>query len=127
MQASGTFVVNMLPVSQGGDHGVTLGLMELAKTFSGDLDGTSKGHMLTAVTPVDGSADYVAIEQFVGSLSGKTGAFVLTHHGRMHGENSELNLSVVPDSATGELEGLHGTMTIDRKADGHHWVLEYEL
>ncbi len=127
MRATGTFTVEMQPVSQTGDHGITLGQMTLAKTFRGDLDGSSKGTMLTAVTPIKGSADYVAIEQFTGSLSGKTGSFVLTHHGRMHGETSELSLSVVPDSGTGELEGLRGTMTIDRNADGHRWTLTYEL
>ncbi len=127
MHATGTFVVDVLPVSQGGEQGVTLGIMDLAKTFSGDLQGASKGTMLTAMTPVDGSADYVAIEQFVGSLVGKTGSFVLTHHGRMHGGSSELDLSVVPDSATGELAGLRGTMTIDRKPGEHHWTMTYDL
>ena len=83
--------------------------------------------MLTAMTPVKGSADYVAIEQFEGSLTGKIGAFVLAHHGRMHGTTSDLSLSIVPDSATGELAGLRGAMTIDRRADGHHRGLTYEL
>ena len=124
--ATGTFTVDMKPLSQAGEHGITLGTMQLSKTFSGDLQGTSSGTMLTAMTPVKGSADYVAIEQVVGTMAGRSGSFVLTHHGRMYGSTSSLSLSIVPDSATGELAGLRGTMTIDQQADGHHWTLDYE-
>lgn len=88
----------MQPLDQEGEHGVALGRMRLRKTYSGDLVGSSIGTMLTAMTPVEGSADYVAIEQFTGSLAGRAGSFVLTHHGRMHGELSELSLSVVPET-----------------------------
>lgn len=101
--------------------------MTLNKVFAGDLIGSSKGNMLTAMTTVKGSADYVAIEQFVGSLGDKEGSFMLTHHGRMYGEVSDLNLSVVPDSGTRELTGISGTMTIDRTDSGHEWSFTYEL
>ena len=45
----------------------------------------------------------------------------------MHGDTSELSLGVVPDSATGELAGLRGTMEIGPAAEGHPWTLAYEL
>lgn len=41
MHATGTFAVEMQPVSEAGAHGVTLGQMTLSKTFAGDLVGTS--------------------------------------------------------------------------------------
>lgn len=125
--ATGHFDVDMQPAEQVGDHGVALGRMSLRKTYTGDLVGTSVGTMLTAMTPVKGSADYVAIEQFTGTLAGRSGSFVLSHHGRMHGDTSELSLSVVPDSATGELTGLRGSMEIGPAAEGHPWTLNYDL
>ena len=68
--ATGNFEVKMLPLesSAPGEGDVNLGRMSIDKTFSGDLIGTSKGEMLTAMTPVKGSAGYVAIEQFIGTL-----------------------------------------------------------
>ena len=101
--------------------------MTSSKTWTVDLDGASAGGMLTAMTPVEGSADYVAIEQFVGRLHDRRGAFVLTHHGRMRGEDSELSLSVVPDSGTEQLTGITGTTTIGPAAEGHPWKFTYDL
>src|SRR5262245_28164223 len=62
-RAHGTFQVKVTPVS-GGDNGAASGRMSLAKTFEGDLTGTSTGDMWTAGTAVSGSAGYVAIEKF---------------------------------------------------------------
>jgi hypothetical protein len=43
--------------------------MRLDKQFRGDLEATSRGQMLTAMTDVKGSAGYVAIERVTGTLS----------------------------------------------------------
>mgnify|MGYP003872778423 CR=1 FL=1 len=99
--------------------------MSINKTFSGDIEGTSTGEMLSARTAVEGSAGYVAIEQFTGSVHGKSGSFVLQHFGIMAGGNDRLILEVVPNSGTGDLTGLSGTMTIDMSGDGHQYALEY--
>jgi len=79
--------------------------------------------MLTALTPVDGSAGYVAIERVVGTLHGRRGTFLLQHSGLMDRGEQELTITVVPDSGTGELEGLQGIMTISI-ADG---IYSYDL
>jgi hypothetical protein len=42
------------------------------------------------------------------------------------GEGS-LNIIVVPDSGTGELAGLSGTLRIDITAGKHNYVFEYSL
>ena len=123
---TGHFDVEMEPQNRAGEHGVALGRMGLRKTYRGGLAGTSAGTMLTAMTPVSGSADYLAFEQFTGTLDGRRGSFVLAHHGRMHGEVSELRVSVVPDSATDALVGLRGTTAIGAAAEGHPWTLTYE-
>jgi len=49
------------------DAVATVGRYALDKTFSGDLEGTSKGEMLAISTAVEGSAGYVAMEQVTGT------------------------------------------------------------
>ena len=83
--------------------------------------------MLNAMTPVKGSAGYVAIEQVVGSLSGKKGSFVLQHFGTLDKGKNHLVLEVVPDSGTDELSGLKGKMTIKIDDGQHYYKFEYEL
>ena len=114
MKISGTFDVKMEPLTYSGQpqEGIQIARMLLDKTFHGDLSATSKGEMLSAVTPVKGSAGYVVIEQTVGTLMGKKGSFILQHFGIMKRGEPRLILEVVPDSGTGELTGLSGTMEI---------------
>jgi len=101
--------------------------MSIDKQFHGDLEGTSKGEMLTAGTGVKGSAGYVAIERVSGTLNGRSGTFVLQHSGTMtHGE-PHLTITVVPDSGTGELAGLAGTMSILIAGGNHSYDFEYTL
>jgi hypothetical protein len=101
--------------------------MGLGKQFHGDLAGTSKGTMLTAGTSIKGSAGYVALERVSGSLDGREGSFILQHSGIMNRGVPQLMISVVPDSGTGELIGLAGTMSITF-VDGHHsYVFDYAL
>src|SRR5271166_5944841 len=111
--ASGTFEVKLLPLAaeEGADPG--LGRMSIDKQFHGDLEGTSKGYMLSsAATVVKGSGGYVAMERVTGTLKGRTGNFVLQHSGTMTRGIPQLSVTVVPDSGTDQLEGLAGTMTI---------------
>ncbi|HEU5050508.1 MAG TPA: DUF3224 domain-containing protein [Gemmatimonadales bacterium] len=131
MIARGTFDVKLTPFpadsAMGAAAGAAIGRMAIAKTFHGDLTGTSVGEMLASMSPVQGSAGYVAFEQVTGTLGGKTGSFVLQHSGSMNRGAQSLTIAVVPDSGTGELVGLAGTMTI-RITDGRHdYELEYIL
>jgi hypothetical protein len=118
-RASGTFEVKLSP--QGPDaHGeAALGRMSIDKHFHGDLDGPSRGQMLTAGTEVKGSAVYVAVEKVTATLHGKSGTFILHHTGIMTRGSANLTVSVVPDSGTGELTGIAGHMQI-KIADGKH-------
>lgn len=129
MKAVGEFEVALNPMDPyaQGFGGNTLGRLSIDKRFTGDLDAASKGEMLSAMTPVKGSAGYVAIEQVSGSLSGKTGGFVLQHFGTMSRGQDRLVLEVVPDSGTGELAGLAGKMTINIEGGQHCYEFEYEL
>jgi len=116
--ARGTFEVKLTPQADG-DAGAGLARMILDKQFHGDLEATSQGQMLSAGTAVQGSAGYVALERVSGALQGRTGTFVLQHHGLMNRGTPQLTITVVPDSGTGELTGLAGTMGITI-ADGRH-------
>jgi hypothetical protein len=107
-RASGTFEVKLSPQVDGEEGGAGLGRMLIDKRFVGDLEATSKGQMLAARGGVEGSAGYVALEQVTGALQGRAGSFVLQHTATMTRGAAELSVTVVPDSGTGELEGLAG-------------------
>jgi hypothetical protein len=129
MKITGNFEVKLSPLdfyAQGLD-GVNLGRMSIDKQFKGALEATSKGEMLSAMTKVQGSAGYVAIEQVSGVLSGKKGSFVLQHFGTMNQGNDRLVLEVVPNSGSGELSSLAGTMVIKIEGGKHCYEFEYEL
>ena len=119
--AHGTFQVNIIPQpSEEKPEGLTpLGRMLIEKQFHGDLVATSRGQMLTGMTEVKGSGVYVAVERVTGSLHARTGSFILHHLGLMVRGVPQLTVSVVPDSGTGELVGIAGTMNIII-ADGKH-------
>ncbi|WP_420627825.1 DUF3224 domain-containing protein [Candidatus Leptofilum sp.] len=129
MQAIGEFEVNLQPLEAyaPGSDGVSLGRMSINKAFRGNLEANSVGEMLTAMTPVEGAAGYVAIEQVSGTLHGKPGTFVLQHFGIMNARESRLVLEVVPDSGTAELTNLVGKMTIHVEDGNHTYIFDYEL
>jgi len=128
MQAKGTFEISMHPEPPFDVvDGVRLGRVRIDKRFAGALDATSQVHMLSAHTPVENSAGYVAIERVVGALDGKRGSFVLQHTGVMTRGERSLRVRVVPDSATGELQGLRGEMAIEIVDGRHYYVFDYEL
>jgi hypothetical protein len=100
--------------------------MSIDKQFHGDLEGTGKGEMLTAGTDT-GSAVYVAIERVTGTLQGRSGTFVLVHHGTMTRDAQQLTITVVPDSGTDQLVGLAGAMAINIVDGKHLYDFEYTL
>jgi hypothetical protein len=127
-QARGTFEVVMKPVSESESvDNVALGRLSLNKQFHGDLAGTGKGEMLTAMTSVDGSAGYVAIELVTGTLNGRQGSFVFQHAGLMNRGAQQLSISVVPDSGTGQLAGIAGAFLLDVVDGEHFYTFEYSL
>jgi len=126
-RASGTFDVDLTPVSAADEGPGFFGRMRIDKQFSGDLSGASEGLMLAVRTGIDGSAGYVAMEKVTGSLAGRTGTFVLQHDGLMARGVPDLQVRVVPDSGTGALTGLTGSMSIEIEDGRHFYVLEYDL
>jgi hypothetical protein len=127
MHANGPFSVRLVPQPAEPDVDAGIGRMTLDKAFQGDLDATSKGTMLAAMTDVKGSAGYVAMERVTGSLHGRRGSFVLQHSGTMNRGAQSLLITVVPDSGTDGLAGLSGTMRITIVDGKHSYHFEYDL
>ncbi len=107
--------------------GLTLNRNVVRKEFSGDMVGTSEAQMIAAFTGTPGSAAYVAIEHFTGSVGGRSGSFVLQHSGVMNKGDAALTVTIVPDSGSGELTGIAGTLEINNDEGQHSYVLDYKL
>ena len=127
-RATGPFNVKLLPLDTAfaGDA-PPLGRMSIDKQFSGDLEATSQGEMLAASSAVKGSAGYVAIEKVTGSLHGREGTFTLQHSATMNRGAPSLSITVIPDSGTGDLVGLTGSMQIIIENKNHSYVFDYSL
>ena len=125
-KAVGTFEVKINPLppyNKSAD--AKLARMSIDKRFQGDLDATSQGEMLSAGTDTKGSAGYVAIERVTGSLNDRSGSFALQQNATLNRGAPYLNIVVIPDSGTGELAGLSGTMQIIIDKGKHSYEFEY--
>jgi len=127
MTAKGTFEVKLKPQADDSVGDPTIGRMSIEKQFHGDLEATSKGQMLAVQGDVKGSAGYVAMERVIGTVSGRAGTFALQHTGTMNRGVPGLSVTVVPDSGTGELVGISGTMNIIIADGKHSYEFEYTI
>jgi hypothetical protein len=127
--AKGSFEVKMTPKpwsDSSDEHGFGRFLHD--KQYHGDLEATGNGQMLSAGSGAPGSSGaYVALEKITGKLDGREGSFIVYHLGIMTRGTPELKLAVVPDSGTGELTGLAGTMTIAIAEGKHTYEFGYSL
>ncbi|HUE42980.1 MAG TPA: DUF3224 domain-containing protein [Candidatus Sulfotelmatobacter sp.] len=125
--AKGTFEVRATPVAAEAGDDTQIGRLTLEKKFFGDLEGTSRGQMLGFRSATEGSAGYVAMERVTAKLDGRSGSFVLQHTGTMTRNAPNLNVTVVPDSGTGEFSGIAGTMTIIIAGGKHSYEFAYTI
>jgi len=128
VQVRGEFDVKLSPMPPDDkDNPSPLGRLSLEKAFRGALSGTSRGQMLAFRSAVDGSAGYVAMEQVTGTLEGRAGTFVLQHSSTTARGTPHQSITVVPDSGTGDLAGLSGTMTIDIVDKKHFYNFDFSI
>jgi hypothetical protein len=126
--AKGEFDVKVTRLALAGrTEDSSLGRMSIEKEFRGDFVGIGKGQMLTAMTAVEGSAAYVAIERVAGVLEGREGSFALQHRGEMDRGKEDLYVNVVPDSGAGGLTGISGMLQIIVEGGKHSYDLAYKL
>ena len=99
----------------------------VTKTFTGDLEG--EGHVeYLMMYRSDGSATFLGLERIVGRIGGKSGTFVLQRNGAFEGGQAKESYSVIPGSATGDLQGLRGegSSAVGHGME-HPFTLNYEL
>jgi hypothetical protein len=126
-RASGPFDVKVTPQNPDDKVDSPVGRWSLDKQYHGDLEATGQGQMLSAGTSVKGSGAYVAIERVSGTLQGRSGTFILQHSGTMARGAQHMTVTVVPDSGTGQLVGLTGSLVIKNDQGKHSYELEYAL
>lgn len=120
MSATGVFEIAMTPADALLPGS---GRFDFTKTWTGDVDGTSNGVMLSAGDPGAGSAGYVALETFEGTIAGRRGTLAFQQLGMMQGGAAELRYEIVPGSGTGELAGHQGQIALDVVDGVHHVTL----
>ncbi|RKT52630.1 DUF3224 domain-containing protein [Saccharothrix australiensis] len=91
-----------------------IGRVRVDKSYTGALAGTSTAELLTC-RPDEGSAGYVAVEEFRGTLDGRTGTFVFQHGATMSPAGPAYYGAIVPGSGTGELVGITGTVKLEHE------------
>lgn len=99
----------------------------VSKTFSGDIEGEGQVEYLMMYR-TDGTASIVGLERVVGTIGGKTGSFVLQRTGVFEGGQAKESYSVIPGSATGQLQGLvgEGSSSVGHGME-HPFTLSFEL
>lgn len=129
MQATGEFQIQFEPQvpSFKGSNDIRIGRMSLRKKYTGALEALSVGEMLSATSPIEGHAGYIALEQISGSLGGLKGSFVVQHFGIKDPHSQDQRVEIVPGSGTGELINIRGAMQIRISAGKHYYELNYGL
>lgn len=129
MHATGTFQVSVKP-AEASEIGKAAGLgrMTIDKVWSGAIEGTSKGEMTTSA--VGTTMLYVALETMTVKVNGKSGTFVFAHKATMNTTDPKsgvMDITVVPDTGTGELKGIAGSLQIMIDKSGHSYDFSYTL
>ncbi len=95
-------------------------------TYEGDLTGTGECRYVFRYGP-DGSCQVLGFEQVSGALAGREGEFFLSHEGTFGASGLSVRSTIVPGSATGDLEGLTGAGTLDAGPgeESCRWTLEH--
>jgi hypothetical protein len=124
--ARGTFDIVMTPGTA--EIEGAIGRFDFTKTFTGDLEATGIGVMLSCGDPQAGEAGYVAIEFVRGRIGEREGGFALQQLGKVHAGSQTLHYEVVPGSGRGTFEGIVGDFNLTIDDDGtHRYELAYEL
>ena len=114
------------PYSEGQDQ-PRLTRASVIKTYTGDIEGEAQVEYLMMYRR-DGSATFVGLERIVGRIGGKSGSFVLQRTGIFESGQAKESYSVIPGSATGDLQGLRGdgSSAVGHGME-HPFSLSYEL
>ena len=128
VHASGTIAVSKYePANYDTTAETKLVLINVEESFAGDLQGAGTARFLQASRP-DGSASFVGMERFVGTVGGKQGSFILQDVGTLTGDQVNGSWSMVPGSGTGELARIAGDGGFKAKLGQHASItLDYTM
>ena len=105
----------------------TLSRVSVKKTFDGELKGESTAQLLMCSSE-DGSAGYTVLERVVGELGGRKGSFVMIHGGTHTPQETSRALGfIMPNSGTGELKGITGTVEFKSDENGKSIILDFDV
>ena len=95
--------------------------------YHGDLEAQSATEYLMMYRD-DESAAVVGLERITGQLGGKSGTFVVEHHGGYANGTASADCRIVPGSGTGDLAALRGSGTsVARKDGATSFTLDYDF
>ncbi len=77
--------------------------------------------------PHKATASYVGLTRFKGTLSGKSGSFVMEDRGTFAGGVATTTSTIVPGSGTDQLKGIAGAGTATATPQGVQFELQYTL
>ena len=127
--ADGTFKVEDWQEEEYGSlgDGRKLSRASVRQASSGDIEGRGSVEWLMCYRP-DKTADFVGLQQVDGRLGDRSGSFVLRTSGVFDGEVAKGELTVVPGSGTGELDGIDGRGEFRAPLGSEaHVSLDYDL
>ena len=91
------------------DGGGKLTRASVKQALSGDIEGEGAVEWLMCYR-ADQTADFVGLQRVDGRIGDRSGSFVLAQtDGTFDGGEARGRLTVVPESATGDLQGLTGS------------------
>jgi Protein of unknown function (DUF3224) len=110
------------------EDGRKLAQASVRQALSGEIEGEGEVEWLMCYRP-DQTADFVGLERIVGRIGDRSGSFVALHSaGSFDGKVARGELSIVPGSGTGELQGLRGSGEFTAPHGGEpSLTLDYEL
>ena len=110
------------------EDGRKLTQASVRQALSGGIEGEAKVEWLMCYRS-DQTADFVGLESIVGRIGDRSGSFVALHSaGSFDGTVARGELSIVPGSGTGELQGLRGNGEFTAPHGGEpSLTLDYEL
>ncbi len=135
MQATVTVTVKSWDEKRDGevDDAHAIAQAKFTTEWSGDVTATSTCWLLLSYVAGDPSdphslvGPYTGYEQVTGSIGGRSGTFVIAAQGFHGNEVAHTDVTVVPDSGTGELAGLTGSGSYAATGMEYTLNLDYEL
>lgn len=126
-QAKGTYTIKKDTTPQTDLLAIRVLQGDAQKEWSGDIEGKSGVLTVETMTQTPGSAGYVAVEEFHGTVHGKNGSFACLHRGIVKRDDETVDAVIVPDSGVAELKNITGTLTLTNDGSQLHYVLDYDF